>query len=89
MPKVSVTSHLARFMPGGTVAVAGATVAEALDAAFALHPALRGYVVDEHGRLRQHMNVFVDGQPVRDRATLADGVHQESEIYVFQALSGG
>ena len=89
MPRVSVTSHLARFMPGGAVAVDGATVAAALKAAFALHPGLRGYVLDEHGRLRQHMNVFVDGHPVGDRVTLADAAGPGSEIYIFQALSGG
>src|SRR5262249_14419349 len=89
MPTVSVTSHLARFMPGGAVTVRGTTAGEALDAAFALRPGLRGYVVDEHGRLRQHMNVFVDGRPVHDRVRLGDAVEEKSEIYVFQALSGG
>jgi sulfur carrier protein ThiS len=31
----------------------------------------------------------VDGQIIRDRAHLADPVHESSRIYVFQALSGG
>jgi sulfur carrier protein ThiS len=33
--------------------------------------------------------IFVDGQIIRDRAHLADPVHESSRIYVFQALSGG
>ncbi len=89
MPTVSVTSHLARLVPEGAVTVTGTTAAQALAAAFALRPGLRGYVVDEHGRLRQHMNVFIDGRAVRDRITLADAVEEKSEIYIFQALSGG
>jgi hypothetical protein len=33
--------------------------------------------------------LFVDGQVIRDRARLADGLDESSTIYVFQALSGG
>jgi sulfur-carrier protein len=89
MPTVAVTSHLARFMPSGARSVAGATAAQALDAVFKQCPGLRSYVLDEHGRLRQHMNVFIDGRAVRDRVSLADAVQEKSEIYIFQALSGG
>lgn len=76
-------------MPGGSVTVAGTTAAAALNGVFALHPRLRDYVVDEHGRLRQHMNLFVDGRAVQDRVTLADAVGDNADIYIFQALSGG
>jgi sulfur-carrier protein len=33
--------------------------------------------------------VFVDGQRVRDREGLSDPVHDLSEVYVMQALTGG
>ena len=69
--------------------VAGRTVAEALGAVFASDPRLRTYVVDEQGVLRKHVAVFVDGKPVRDRASLADAVPDGGEIFVMQALSGG
>jgi len=71
------------------VDVAGATVREALERVFVDNPRLRGYVVDEHGALRKHMAVFVDGQQLVDRAALSDAVTAGSEIYVMQALSGG
>ncbi len=35
------------------------------------------------------MTIFVDGQMIRDRARLADGVSDSSTVYLFQALSGG
>jgi len=56
---------------------------------FAAAPRLRGYLVDDQGRLRQHVNVFVDGEAIRDRLALADEVRGDSEIHVMQALSGG
>jgi hypothetical protein len=46
-------------------------------------------VLDDQSGLRKHMAIFVDGQTIRDRARLADGVSESSTIYVFQALSGG
>ena len=65
------------------------TAREALDAYFAIHPAVRGYVLDERGLLRTHVNVFVDGAQLVDRAGMSDPVGPRGEVYVLQALSGG
>jgi hypothetical protein len=69
--------------------VAGHTVREALDAVFAVNERARGYVLDEHGALRKHMLVFINGEQIRDRVRLSDTVPAGGEIYVLQALSGG
>ena len=89
MPAVVFTRNLQRHVDCPSVVVSGATVAEALVAVFETNPRLRGYVVNEHGSLRKHMNVFVDGTQILDRANLTDPVRAESEIYVMQAISGG
>jgi molybdopterin converting factor small subunit len=89
LPKIEFTGHLRRFMPLSSVEVGGDTVRTALEAVFAKEPRLRGYVVDEQGTLRKHVNVFVNGQPIADRARLSDAVGADDEIYVLQALSGG
>ena len=46
-------------------------------------------VIDDQGRLRKHVVIFVDGQAIQDRAQLGDAVEDESELLVMQALSGG
>lgn len=89
MVKVSFTSNLLRHVDCPEVQIEGATVREALDGVFAQHPNLRGYVVDDQGRLRTHMVIFIDGVNVKDRELLSDSVLPDSEIYVMQALSGG
>jgi hypothetical protein len=89
MPRVSFTRNLQRHVACPPCTVAGTTVRESLEGAFALYPRLRGYVLDEHGALRFHMAVFVDGVPVADRKALGDPVPEAAEIYVMQALSGG
>ena len=85
MPQVVFTAHLKRLAPPAPVEVAGATVAEALDAVFARHPLLGGYVLDDQRRLRRHVALFVDGE----RARLEDAVGPGARIAVLQALSGG
>jgi molybdopterin converting factor small subunit len=64
----------------------GATVAELLADLDTRFPGIRFRVVDEQGRLRQHMKIFVDQESVRDLSTtLADA----GEVTIMQALSGG
>ena len=70
-------------------AVEASTVREALRAVFDGNPILRGYVLDDQGRVRKHVAVFLNGETVRDREGLADAVAEGDEIFVLQALSGG
>jgi hypothetical protein len=89
MPRVTFTQNLQRHVAAPASDVPGGTVREALEAVFCAHPLLRGYVLDDHGRLRRHVVVFVDGRMVEDRVQLSDAVGPRSELYVMQALSGG
>ena len=89
MPRVTFTANLLRHVACPDSEVAGDTLGSALRAVFAAHPAVQGYVVDEHGALRQHVVVFIDGVRARDRRHLGDAVRPDSQIHVLQALTGG
>jgi len=89
MARVSFTQNLQRHLNAPAAAVSGATVREALDLVFSKNPQLRSYVLDDQGRLRKHVVVFVDGQIIKDRAQLGDEIDESSELLVMQALSGG
>ena len=89
MPRVAFTSNLKRHVDCPESDVDGDAVCQALDVVFAKCPQIRGYVLDEQGRLRTHMVIFVDGKPLNDRERLSDPVQENSDIYVMQALSGG
>jgi hypothetical protein len=89
MTQVSFTENLRRHVDCPPVAVAGATVREVLDRVFADNPRLRSYILDDQGRVRRHVNVFINGSFVSDRMALSDPVAPEDEVFVFQALSGG
>jgi molybdopterin converting factor small subunit len=89
MVRVSFTPNIQRHVQCPPCQVAGATVRDVLDAVFAANERARGYVLDDRGALRKHMNVFVNGDQIRDREGLSDVVSDGSEVYIFQALSGG
>lgn len=89
MPRVVFTSNLKRHVACPENDVPGNTVRDVLDAVFADHQKLEGYILDEQRRLRTHMAIFVDGIRIKDRETLGDPVASDSEVYVMQALSGG
>lgn len=89
MPRVIFTPVLERHLECPTCEVEGTTVGSALGAVFRTNPRLRGYVLDDQDRLRQHINIFVDGRVIADRMTLSDPVTPATEVYVMQALSGG
>ena len=89
MVRVTFTANLQRHLDVPSIDVEGSTAGEVLAAVFALKPRLRSYIVDDQGRLRRHVNVFVNAQMIADRAGLSDPVAADDEVFVFQALSGG
>ena len=89
MPRVTFTANLQRHLDAPSLDVAGEKVGEVLAAIFEREPRLRSYIVDDQGRLRRHVNVFVNSAMIGDRSGLSDPVRADDEVFVFQALSGG
>jgi molybdopterin synthase sulfur carrier subunit len=83
------TQNLARHTDCPSAVLPADTVAELLERYFERWPGVRGYVLDDQGEVRHHVKVLVDGRNVKDRRKLTDRVTSQSEVYVFQALSGG
>jgi molybdopterin synthase sulfur carrier subunit len=93
MATVQLTTHLHTFFP----ALAGkqlrfenaTTVAEVVRALDEMAPGIAFYICDERGRLRRHVNIFVDQEMIADRGRLSDRVKADSHVMIMQALSGG
>jgi molybdopterin synthase sulfur carrier subunit len=86
MPRVCLREPLKRL--AGNCAehdLAGATVGELLRALESAHPAMSGWILDERGMMRRHINVFVNGE----RGTQDTDVQAEDRIDVLPAISGG
>ena len=89
MARLAFTQNIQRHVRCRDTEASGATVREALDAFFAGNPRARAYILDDQAALRKHMTIYVDGELIRDRVRLSDPITGNSEVYVFQALSGG
>ena len=90
MATVKFTANLKRFYPKlAPGEFEGNNVAEILEAVNQQYPGIKDYIVDEQGKLRQHVNIFIHNVMVTDKDSLTDQVKNEDEIYIMQALSGG
>jgi len=65
--------------------LAGATVAELLRALEREQPALAGWFLDGRGRIRRHINVFVNAEHAGEDDAVAAG----DRVEILPAISGG
>jgi molybdopterin synthase sulfur carrier subunit len=90
MPTVKFTSNLKRFFPDLTehrseeVSIPG--ILDSIETRF---PGFKDYIIDEHGSLRKHVNIFIGNDLIQDRVQLSDALDTSDELYIMQALSGG
>ena len=79
-----------RTLCGGssTVAVDAPTVRSALDALESLHPGFNERLFDGDGRLRRHVNLFVDDEDIRHLGGLGTTI-ATATISIIPAIAGG
>jgi molybdopterin synthase sulfur carrier subunit len=86
MAKVRLRGQVQKLAGGGAEHdVAGATVTELLEGLESAYGALEGWILDERGVLRPHINVFVNGEPAKPDTPVADS----DRIEILPAISGG
>jgi molybdopterin synthase sulfur carrier subunit len=66
-------------------ALEGRTVADVLRELERAYPPIRGWIIDERGHVRRHINVFVNGER-RDEGAVVAG---DDRVDVLPAISGG
>jgi molybdopterin synthase sulfur carrier subunit len=83
---VCVHGPLRQLAGGGAEhPVSGETVCALLRALEREHPRLSGWVLDERGLIRRHINVYINGDRGDENTTVADG----DRVEVFPAITGG
>jgi molybdopterin converting factor small subunit len=85
--KVRIPTPLRSYTDQQSVVdAAGGTMSDLLDDLDRRFPGIRFRIVDEQGRLRQHMKLWVGQDAVTDLST---PVSETDEVTIMQALSGG
>ena len=85
MATVTLRAPLKDLAGGSDLDMPGRTVGEVIRALEDAHPKLRGWILDDQGRVRQHVNVFVNGERMRE----SDGVGPDDRLQVLPSISGG
>jgi MoaD family protein len=80
-----------RTLTGGEseVSVDGATVGDVLTALESAHPGFRERILDENGKLRRFVNVFVSDDDIRFLDGLATEVPDGETVAIIPAVAGG
>jgi len=65
------------------------SISDALSLLWATCPGVRDRVITETGEVRQHVNIFVDGESIRDGSGLGTRLRDGAEIFILPAVSGG
>ena len=86
---IKLPSPLSRLAGRAELRVEGATVGAALQALDSVAPGVRDRICDEHGEVRQHVLVFVNGTNIRELAGVKTALVGGETLVVFPAVSGG
>src|SRR5262249_39828508 len=71
------------------VTTLGATLQDAFDALFAVHPGIRDRILTERAEIREHVNVFAGSSEARPPAAPATPLTDCMEFSIIAAISGG
>ena len=85
MAHVRLRAPLSELTGGSDHELGGATVLEVLETLEREHPAVAGWVLDEQRRIRVHVNVYVNGQPAGEKASVAPS----DRMHVLPSITGG
>jgi molybdopterin synthase sulfur carrier subunit len=87
---VKVPTILRTYTGGSAeVTVAGATLAEAIADLDAQYPGIGARVLDDDGRLRRFVNVYVNDDDVRFLEDLATPTPDGTNVSIIPAVAGG
>jgi molybdopterin synthase sulfur carrier subunit len=88
--QVLIPTPLRKYTDGSAkISGAGGTVAAVLDSIDQQHPGLKDRICEDDGEIRRFVNVFVNGENVRDLDGLSTSVKAGDEIGIIPAMAGG
>lgn len=88
--KVRIPTILRTYTGGASeVTAEGGTLAEVLDSLETKYPGIRARVLDENGKLRRFVNVYVGEEDVRFASGLETPTPEGTQVSVIPAVAGG
>jgi molybdopterin converting factor small subunit len=90
MPTFHVPALMKYYVDNQTdVHVSGGTIAQALDNLTDRYPSIKTHIIDSQGRLRRHVNLFVNKENIRTLDGIDTVVKENDKIILMSSISGG
>ncbi len=90
MPTLRVPALLKYYLNQQTeVTLTGTTVAAVLDSLVSQYPVIQAHIFDSSGKVRRHINLFVNTENIRNLAGLETPVTDQDVIKVLPSVTGG
>jgi molybdopterin converting factor small subunit len=90
MSEIRIPTPLRAYTEGEKqIQVSGATVGEALSVLIERFPELKPHLYDEHGELRQYVNIFVNDDDVRNLNGGQTDLGFDDRILIVPSIAGG
>jgi adenylyltransferase/sulfurtransferase len=71
------------------VTVTAGAVLDALEALFTVHPGLKGHLLEESGKVRSFVNLYVNGDDIRFLDGVKTALSEGDELAIVPAIAGG
>ena len=90
MPTLRIPALMKFYVDNQTeLSLNGATVREALADLTARYPAIQSHIFDSEGKVRRHVNLFVNENNIKTLDGLETKVSAEDKIILLPSISGG
>jgi hypothetical protein len=83
MPEMIFTSHLSNVAPEKPVVVEAGSIISGLNEVFANYPNLQRYILDDQGRLRKAVRIYVDGRELANGKDMHLQIGPATRVHVY------
>ena len=90
MPTLRIPALMKFYVDNQTeLSLNGSTVSEAIADLIAHYPAIKTHILDSEGRVRRHVNLFVNENNIKTLDGLDTKVTADDKIILLPSISGG
>ena len=89
MVKVALTANLQKYYPDPKFEIEAATLRELFAKMDERRERFSHYILEDNDVVRKHVNIFINGEVLRDKSNIDVNLAPGSQVHIMQALSGG
>ena len=71
------------------VQITGSTVSQAINDLTSQYPAIKPHIIDDQGRLRRHVNLFINKENINNLNGLDTSIEESDIIILMPSITGG